>query len=63
MVDGANRLKLGAHVGERVSVTGMLVDKELQVGLNTRFGPQFYTVSGPGTDFAFTTQITVGYRL
>jgi hypothetical protein len=40
-----------------------LVDKELQVGLNTRFGPQFYTVSGAGTDFAFTTQIVVGYRL
>jgi hypothetical protein len=39
------------------------VDKNLQVGLNTRFGPQFYTVSGAGTEFAFTTQIVVGYRL
>jgi hypothetical protein len=30
VVDGANRLKLGSHVGERVSVTGPLVDKEMQ---------------------------------
>jgi hypothetical protein len=30
IVDNANRLKLGTHVGERVSVTGMLVDKEMQ---------------------------------
>jgi hypothetical protein len=40
-----------------------MVDKNLLVGLNTRFGPQFYTLSGSGTDFAFTTQIVVGYRL
>src|SRR3954470_4229062 len=30
VVDSANRLKLGSHVGERVSVTGPLVDKEMQ---------------------------------
>jgi hypothetical protein len=30
IVDGANRLSLGSHVGERVSVTGTLIDKELQ---------------------------------
>jgi hypothetical protein len=30
VLDGTNRMKLGSHVGERVSVTGMLVDKELQ---------------------------------
>lgn len=30
LVDTSNRLKLGTHVGERVSVTGMLADKELQ---------------------------------
>jgi hypothetical protein len=30
VVDNANRLKLGSHVGERVSVTGTLVDKEIQ---------------------------------
>jgi hypothetical protein len=40
-----------------------LVDKNLQVGLNTRFGPQFYTYSGGTTDFAFVSQIVVGYRL
>ena len=40
-----------------------LVDKNLIVGLNTRFGPQFYTVSNSNTDFAFTTQIVVGSRL
>lgn len=30
LVDASNRLKLGSHVGERVSVTGTLIDKELQ---------------------------------
>jgi hypothetical protein len=30
IVDSANRLKLGSHVGERVSVTGALVDKAMQ---------------------------------
>jgi len=30
VVDAASRLKLGTHVGERVSVTGPLVDRELQ---------------------------------
>lgn len=30
LVDDTNRLKLGTHVGERVSVTGSLVDRELQ---------------------------------
>lgn len=40
-----------------------LVDKNLSVGLNTRFGPQFYTLSGSPTDFAFITQIVVGSRL
>jgi hypothetical protein len=30
VVDNGNRLKLGSHVGERVSVTGMLVDDEIQ---------------------------------
>jgi len=31
VVDRANRLQLPAHVGERVVVTGMLVDREMQV--------------------------------
>jgi len=30
VVDASNRLKLPAHVGERVSVTGTLVDREMQ---------------------------------
>jgi hypothetical protein len=30
VVDGANRLQLTTHVGQRVSVTGMLVDREMQ---------------------------------
>jgi len=31
VVDAANRLKLTDHVGQRVSVTGVLVDREIQV--------------------------------
>ena len=31
VVDAANRLKLRDHVGQRVSVTGTLVDREMQV--------------------------------
>jgi hypothetical protein len=31
VVDAANRLKLPDHVGQRVSVTGTLVDREMQV--------------------------------
>jgi len=30
VVDASNRLKLPSHVGERISVTGMLVDREMQ---------------------------------
>jgi len=30
VVDSTKKLKLGSHVGERVSVTGPLVDKEMQ---------------------------------
>ena len=30
VVDSAKRLKLGTHVGERISVTGMLADNEMQ---------------------------------
>ena len=39
------------------------VDRNLMVGLQAKFGPQFYTVSGSDTDFAFTTLVTVGYRM
>jgi hypothetical protein len=31
IVDAANRLKLRDHVGQRVTVTGTLVDREMQV--------------------------------
>src|SRR5262249_18107119 len=31
VIDASNRLKLGSHVGERVSATGTLNDKELQL--------------------------------
>ncbi|HET7787288.1 MAG TPA: hypothetical protein VFL36_15065 [Myxococcales bacterium] len=39
------------------------VDRSLDVGLNVRFGPQFYTFSASPTDFAFTTAVVIGYRL
>lgn len=31
VVDAANRLGLGSHVGERVTVTGTLIDREMRV--------------------------------
>jgi len=34
--DQKNRMKLGTHVGERVSVTGMLTDRDLEVRSMTR---------------------------
>jgi len=39
------------------------VDRNLMVGLNVKFGPQFYTYTNAPTDFAFTTEIVVGYRM
>jgi len=39
------------------------VDRNLLVGLNGRFGPQFYSYANSPTDFAFTTEIVVGYRM
>ena len=39
------------------------VDKNLLVGLSGKFGPQFYSYSGSPSDFAFTTQVVVGYRM
>jgi hypothetical protein len=39
------------------------VDKDLLVGLNTRFGPLFITAGDGYTRFSFTTQVVVGYRL
>lgn len=39
------------------------VDKDLLVGLNTRFGPLFFTSYGGYNAFSFITQVVVGYRL
>lgn len=39
------------------------VDRNLLVGLKASFGPQFYTYASSPTDFAFTTQVVVGYRM
>ena len=38
IVDAANRLKLGNHIGERVSVTGVLLDREMQAHSLQRVG-------------------------
>jgi hypothetical protein len=38
------------------------VDRNLLIGLTGRFGPQFYTDTRP-TEFAFTTEVVVGYRM
>jgi len=38
IVDAANRLKLANHIGQRVSVTGMLLDREMQARLLQRVG-------------------------
>ena len=38
-------------------------DKNLLVGLKVAFGPQFYSFSGSATEFAFTTEVVVGYRM
>ena len=39
VVDAANRLKLNDHVGQRVSLTGILVDREMQARLLQRVSP------------------------
>jgi len=39
VVDSSHRLKLGDHVGQRVSVTGVLVDREMQVRSLKRIAP------------------------
>lgn len=39
------------------------VDRNLHAGLKVSFGPQFYSFSNSPTDFAFTTEIVVGYRM
>jgi hypothetical protein len=53
-------LELGPQFGFAAEYT---VDRNLLVGLLGRFGPQFYSYSNSPTDFAFTTEIVVGYRM
>ena len=38
-------------------------DKNLLLGLQAKFGPQFYTFSGSQTDFAFSILALLGYRM
>jgi hypothetical protein len=38
-------------------------ERQWSAGFNFRFGPQFFTRSGPGTQLGFVTEVTVGYRL
>lgn len=53
-------LEIGPQFGVGVEY---FVDKNLLVGLNGKFGPQFYSFSNSPTDFALTTQLVVGYRM
>jgi|GEM_PF-2036485 len=39
-----------------------LVDKQLLVGLDTRFGPLIFSITDASTQFAFRTAIVVGYK-
>jgi hypothetical protein len=39
VVDAANKLKLTSHVGQRVTVTGVLVDREMQARSLRRLAP------------------------
>ena len=47
VVDVTNRLKLPRHVGERVSLTGTLVEREMQVRALQRVGPSCSKAKGP----------------
>lgn len=39
------------------------LDRGLQAGVNTRFGPQFNTLANTGGEFAFTAEAVIGYRM
>ena len=47
VVDVTNRLKLPRHVGERVSLTGTLVEREMQVRALHRVGLSCSKAKGP----------------
>jgi len=52
------------EIGPQFGLAGeYAVDRKLMVGLNTKFGPQFVTLSGTGSQLAFTVQAVVGYRM
>ena len=52
------------EIGPQFGIAGEdRADKNLSLGLQAKFGPQFYSVSGSSTDFAFTIQVLVGYRM
>ena len=52
------------ELGPQFGVSGEYsLDHNLNIGAQMRFGPQFYSVSGSGTDLAFTTEVVIGYRL
>ena len=54
----------GPELGPQFGVSGEYsLDHNLNIGAQMRFGPQFYSVSGSGTDLAFTTEVVIGYRL
>ena len=39
------------------------VDRNLLAGLQFKFGPQFYSYTNSPTDFAFTAEVVIGYRM
>jgi hypothetical protein len=52
------------EIGPQFGLAGeYALDRKLMVGLNTKFGPQFVTLSGTGSQLAFTVQAVVGYRM
>jgi len=52
------------EIGPQFGLAGeYAVDRKLMLGLNTKFGPQFITLSGTGSQLAFTVQAVVGYRM
>lgn len=57
---GSPYLQIGPLFGGAVEY---YFERQWVVGFNLRFGPQFYTVSGPGTQLGFITEATIGYRL
>ena len=73
------RAEVGADLLTTLSVTGgsdlvlsplfgagleYFVDRNLSLGLDTRFGPVFIpTANGAGTNLGFRTQLVAGYRL